>query len=285
MRTIPRLSMLSSALALVAVSARPAVAQPTGSGPEVAPAPTAPATSASGSAVAGGASAPAHSPAAAQSPAAAPAPNAVPSTAAPSAGAAPEASLRRDRAPDAEPRIGQKLAATGFPEPPPPPPPTNAAPKRVYEDAERLRGGVGVSIGSYVFDTSIPVLGLEGRIGAQLSDLFGIYAAPGFLSGVDPNSGAAVGRLQVGILPEFTVEDVFFVGFGPELFTVDGGSAVEARYAELFHVGGRLRTGVAIGKRIGGQRHAFTIAFDARVDAYAAGAAFAPTLGFGYDAF
>ena len=181
---------------------------------------------------------------------------------------------------------GRRLAISGFPEAPPPPPPTDAAPKAVYEDRTRLRGGAGLMFGSYwVRDAAIPVFGLEGRIGAQFNEAFGLYAAPGFFSGADPESGAGLARMQLGVVPELVIADVVFLGLGPELQGITGGEGLDDSIRGAIGVAGRFRGGVAFGRRVLEQRHALTLAFDLRVDAFAGALGFSPALALGYDAY
>jgi len=181
---------------------------------------------------------------------------------------------------------GRRLAISGFPEAPPPPPPTDAAPKAVHEDRTRVRGGAGLMLGSYwIRDAGIPVFGLEGRLGAQFSDAFGLYAAPGFLSGADPVSGAGFARMQLGVVPELVVSDFVFLGLGPELQGVTGGEGLDDSIRGAVGLGGRFRGGVAFGRRLREQRHALTLAFDLRVDAFSGALGFSPALALGYDAY
>jgi hypothetical protein len=181
---------------------------------------------------------------------------------------------------------GRRLAISGFPEAPPPPPPTDAEPKAVYEDRTRLRGGAGLMLGSYsIREAALPVFGLEGRIGAQFSDAFGLYAAPGFFSGADPVSGAGFARMHLGVVPELVLVDSVFLALGPELQGVTGGEGLDASVRGALGVGGRFRGGVAFGRRLRDQRHAFTVAFDLRIDAFSGALGFSPALALGYDAY
>lgn len=173
--------------------------------------------------------------------------------------------------------------------------------KKKGRDRVRFRGGVSLYGGAYIYGgAAIPYGGVEGRLGVQIKDWVAVYAEPAFLLGavVGRTSGGAVARVSLGVIPEFTVADLWFIGAGPEAYAVIGGAADTANGGDgVIFAGGSIvgvtaRTGFAFGSKRPGRRKCFTIAFDARLDFFrgnslttnGGGVGFAPGLSLGYDA-
>ena len=170
-----------------------------------------------------------------------------------------------------------------FPKPPPGPS-GKGRPTRVPEDRARFRGGVSAQIGGYIIeDTGLGLFGIQGRLGAQIIDEFGIYATPGFQLGA--STEGALARVSIGVIPELTLGDLWFIGAGPEVFAAAGIDDELDVFGGAYLIAARLRTGFAFGSKRPGRRHAFTLAFDGHVDFYDGKVGVAPTVALGYDAF
>ncbi len=175
------------------------------------------------------------------------------------------------------------IVRSRFPKPPPGPT-GKGRPTRVHEDRARFRGGVSAQIGGYVIeDTGLGLFGIQGRLGAQIIDEFGIYATPGFQMGA--STDGAVARVSVGVVPELCLGDLWFIGAGPEVFAAAGIGDDGDFFGGAYFIAARLRTGFAFGSKRPGRRHAFTLAFDGHVDFYDDKVGIAPTVALGYDAF
>ncbi len=178
--------------------------------------------------------------------------------------------------------------------------------KKDEGDRARFRGGVSAFGGAYVFGGyGIPFGGVEGRLGVQIKDWVAVYAEPAVLLGfqIGQKSAGAIARVSLGVIPEFTVADLWFIGAGPEAYAVIGGSA-DSNGGVVFGggsvIGVDFRTGFAFGSKRPGRRKCFTIAFDGRLDFFhdraltaqtngtttqlGGGVGFAPALSLGYDA-
>ncbi len=167
---------------------------------------------------------------------------------------------------------------------PPPGPSGKGRPTRVEEDRARFRGGVSAQIGGYfIEDTGLGLFGIQGRLGAQIIDEFGIYATPGFQMGA--STEGALARVSIGVIPELTLGDLWFIGAGPEVFAAAGIDDDVDVFGGAYLIAARLRTGFAFGSKRPGRRHAFTLAFDGHVDFYDGKVGVAPTVALGYDAF
>lgn len=156
-------------------------------------------------------------------------------------------------------------------------------PRPTGRDHARFRGGVSLYGGGYLIrGTGIGYGGLEGRLGVQIRDWVGIYAEPAFLVGAD--SSGVIGRVSLGVIPEFSVADIWFIGAGPELYAV-AGATKNSYFVASSIVGVNARTGFAIGSKRPGRRHSFTIAADLRLDFFDGHPGVAPALSLGYDAW
>lgn len=152
------------------------------------------------------------------------------------------------------------------------------------EDRARFRGGVSAEIGAYRIDgETLGLFGLQGRLGVQIRDWIGLYAAPSFQFGF--GEWDVMGRVGLGLVPELTVGDLFFIGAGPELFAAAGVTDEHGVFGTAANIGVLGRAGFAFGSKRPGRRHAFTLAGDVRIDFYRNDLGVAPTLSLGYDAF
>ncbi len=182
---------------------------------------------------------------------------------------------------DAEEEPAGPEVRSRFPAPPPRPA-GKGIPTRVAEDRARFRGGVSGQVGAYFLrDEVLGLVGVQGRLGAQIMDEFGIYATPGVQLGASRDGG--LGRVSLGVIPELTLGDLWFLGAGPEVFAIGG--LGDDSFKRPYYVAARLRTGFAFGRKRPGRRHAFTLAFDGQVDFYERKVGVAPTIALGYDAF
>jgi hypothetical protein len=175
--------------------------------------------------------------------------------------------------------------SSGFPAAPPPPPPTDARPRRVHASRSRFRGGVSGLLGSYWLDgRGSGAIGVMGRLGAQVTDVFGVYATPTVLT--MPGYGdRGLTRASLGVVFDATIDHRFYIGGGPEIFGTfrSGGLGPVVEDQRLFAL--RMRTGLAFGSVRPGRRHAFTLGFDGSLDFYDGTLGVAPALSLGYDAF
>lgn len=166
------------------------------------------------------------------------------------------------------------------------------------EDEARVRYGVALE-GGGLFAPGVVDLGffgIQGQLGAQLNDLFGMYAAPH----ADIVSGWGGTGLQLGgaFMFDFTLLHVFTVGVGPDIagFAAIGGGGISGGLL----YGARLHLAVNPYVEIsddGARRQALTIGLDLRLGtgggagtlstrhAAAGEIMAAPTLTIGYQAF
>ena len=175
--------------------------------------------------------------------------------------------------------------SSGFPAPPPPPPPTDARPRKVHPSRARFRGGASALVGSYWYGgRGAGAIGAQGRLGAQVTDVFGVYATPTVLT--MPGYGATpLNRVSVGAVFDATIDHRFYIGGGPEIFGTFRSTGSGRELDEQLPIALRMRTGLAFGSVRPGRRHAFTLGFDGTIDFYDSGIGVAPTLSLGYDAF
>jgi hypothetical protein len=110
------------------------------------------------------------------------------------------------------------------------------------EDGARFRGGVrgqgGVLIAPDPGET-LPAVGVQGHLGAQVNDLVGVYAAPS----MDIIFGDVGGvNLASAVLVDFTFDDTWQVGVGPDVgvFAAIGGDSSSVSGAGGALYGGRL---------------------------------------------
>lgn len=122
------------------------------------------------------------------------------------------------------------------PPPPPPPPAATAAPvaEAPMEDpGGRVRGGISGNIGWHI--PSMFTIGVEGRVGYVISNMFNAYLIGGYTAGFGFGvsasatggsvSASAVGYGYLGAIAEFVFGNLFYVGAGPAVAIGGFGSA------------------------------------------------------------
>jgi hypothetical protein len=147
--------------------------------------------------------------------------------------------------------------------------------KKKATDEVRFRGGVALEGGVFAIPEikqSYGTLGVHGDIGVQFNDLVGLYWVPG----VNAVLGQLYGVLVASaILVDFTFEDTFTLGLGPDLNLIAAGTIGETEDRAGAFVsalaglqgGGRLRLAVHPGTAFGEdkiRRKAFTLGADVR---------------------
>lgn len=150
-------------------------------------------------------------------------------------------------------------------------------PRRRKKDADevRFRGGVALEGGVFAIpeiQQSYGTVGVHGDIGVQFNDRVGLYWAPG----IDAVLGQLYGVLFASaILVDFTFDDTFTLGLGPDLNLIAAGPLGELDDRSGAFVsglaglqgGGRLRLAVYPGTAFGEdkiRRKAFTLGVDVR---------------------
>lgn len=218
--------------------------------------------------------------------------------------------------------VGTASAQQPEPEQPPPPPQFQPAPQpqpvmqpqpqpqpERKKDGVRFRGGIALEGGGMLVPgiINLGLAGVQGQLGAQINNSFGVYAVPSFQIVF-----GGLGGLQVGaaVLVDYTfLDDILTVGVGPDVasFVAFGGTAssgdLSVTAAAGSFYGARLHFAVNPVVDIGAngiRRKSLTIGVDMRL--YSGGAAFAtsgtngvaaavtdfvaePTLSIGYQAF
>jgi hypothetical protein len=152
------------------------------------------------------------------------------------------------------------------------------------EDEARFRGGISGNLGVFIPGPMFQ-LGPQGRLGAQIDDMWAVYvdlgAHGGFgwgatatAEGADVSISAG-GAVSASLMGEITVEDIFFVALGPTLLygafatfdsfvgTDAAGTSVSAFAGPL--PGIKIRTGGGFGKNRPARRKQFTLALEANV--------------------
>lgn len=158
----------------------------------------------------------------------------------------------------------------------------------------RFRWGISALGGPFVGGYSGGVGGINTRFGAQISRQLGVYGQPVLLAGagaVVANGVAAsatgLALWGVGVLPEMTFGDFFYLGLGPEVLigglasaTAGGGGSADA--GAFFSLAGRA--GFALGSYKPERRSAFTIGLDFHM-IFASDVVVTPLIALGYDAY
>lgn len=136
----------------------------------------------------------------------------------------------------------------------------SAAAETPEPSSARFRAGVGI-LGGVTFGGPGGAAGLQGRFGAQFSDLLGLYLEPEVLGG--GGAGGVLGLVAITPVFEVTIADRFFVGAGPCLqfgaYAADTGN-VEAGFIP----GAKLKLGLGFGSATPVRRQQFTVAVEAR---------------------
>ncbi len=166
------------------------------------------------------------------------------------------------------------------------------------KERARFRWGLSFFGGPYFFNGSMGgVGGASVRAGAQITNLFGVYAQPVALLGGGASvsstntSASALVLGGIGVLGDITLGNVFFVGGGPEfLGGVAGsssagtsGTAVNASEGVFFGLTARL--GFALGHVEPHRRRCFTIGGDFHLVITPGGPVIVPLVAMGYDFF
>ena len=142
--------------------------------------------------------------------------------------------------------FAQGEATSPPPQPPPAAPPPAAAPADAplamdQDPGGRVRWGVSGNLGWHLPQSAF-TFGAEGRIGYQISNMFGAYAIVGGTVGLGfggsvSGSGASISATALsyyyfGAIAELMLADIFYVGGGPVLAngglvgaTVSGGTS------------------------------------------------------------
>lgn len=156
-------------------------------------------------------------------------------------------------APMAQPPPGMVLVQVA------PPPPADGA---------RFRGGFALEGGALIVPgvISVGVVGVQGQLGGQINNNWGVYAVPSF----DIVFGAVGGvNLGFAVMVDYTLDDSLTFGVGPDLDLFGaiggGGGTVAAAGGALY--GARLHFGwnPAISHESNRRRRAFTIGADMRL--------------------
>ena len=197
---------------------------------------------------------------------------------------------------------GSMAAPPGVMAPPPGMVLVQAAPPPPVDHA-RFRGGFALEGGALIVpgSFSVGVAGVQGQLGAQINNNWGVYAVPSF----DIVFGSVGGvNLGFAVMVDYTLDDSLTFGVGPDtdafLAIGGGGGSVSAVGGALY--GARLHFGwnPALSHEGGVRRKALTIGVDVRLLGGAAAFAtvtsssssggggtfvLAPMLTIGYNAF
>ena len=186
--------------------------------------------------------------------------------------------------------------------PPPPPPPGYGPPPRVMIERPpfpRFRWGWSLEGGPYFFNGGTGGIGgATVRMGAQINELFGVYAqAAGFGGGggnISSASGASVeviAAASLGVLAELDLGNVFYIAAGPEIMAGEagadsagpGGASVSESVGAFFSLTGRL--GVVLGRVTPMRRKGFQLGLDFHTIITPGGVVITPMLALGLEAF
>lgn len=136
-------------------------------------------------------------------------------------------------------------------------------------DEARFRGAIA-GVGGLLVDPAeasvLGMLGLQGELGVQIDDLTGIVFIPGFGYVLGDLDGAYA---TAGILVDFTFDDFFTFGLGPQVLGFAAGdvSGAAASVAAGAFYGGLVRFAIhpVLGYGQEGRRKALTIGLDVRL--------------------
>lgn len=173
------------------------------------------------------------------------------------------------------------------------------------KDGARFRGGVALEGGALLVPgvINLGLAGVQGQLGAQINNNFGVYAVPSFAVVFGSLGGIHLGA---AVMVDYTfLDNLLTVGIGPDFasFAAIGGSSSGVSAAGGGLYGARLHFAINPAVSIGDngiRRKALTIGVDLRL--YTGGAGFAssgtngasaavsefvaaPTLSLGYNAF
>lgn len=132
-------------------------------------------------------------------------------------------------------------------------------------ETARLRYGIAAEGGGlFVPDVaSLAVFGVQGQVGVQFDDRVGLYAAPSFAFVRGEARGIHLGG---ALMVDFTLNDVFTLGIGPDVAAFAAMSQGGLAGGALYGLRMRMATQPVIYIAADGvRRDAFTIGFDVRL--------------------
>lgn len=149
------------------------------------------------------------------------------------------------------------------------------------KDGARFRGAIALSGGGlFVSGFSAGLGGVDGRLGVQVNNLFGLYAQPHFTFGAGKVAGQTgfTGTAGGSLLADFTLADSFFFAAG------GGGTVVGSVAGGMIH--GRLGGYPLMSKGENGvRRKGLMLGSDVRVDLVGGYTVLQVTGSIGYEAF
>jgi hypothetical protein len=136
-------------------------------------------------------------------------------------------------------------------------------------DGVRFRGGVALEGGALIVpgSFSVGVAGVQGQLGAQINNEFGVYAVPS----LDIVFGSVGGvNLGFAVMVDYTLDDSLTFGVGPDLdaFAAFGGGSGTASAAGGALYGARLHFGwnpIISHNEVKARRKALTVGVDVRL--------------------
>jgi len=166
------------------------------------------------------------------------------------------------------------------------------------EPGARFRWGISAIGGPVLYSgASSGAGGIDVRLGAQVTPMFGVYAQPVFIVGGGASAsgtGASASALALvggGVLADVTLGNIFYVAAGPDILAGgSGSSSVSTSSASSSGSGGTFigiaaRAGLALGSMKPERRKAFTVGLDFRAVFTPDKPTILPLLALGYDAF
>ena len=166
------------------------------------------------------------------------------------------------------------------------------------EPGMRFRWGLSAMGGPILYSgASSGGGGLEVRVGAQINNLFGVYAQPVFMVGGGASAGttgASVSALALygaGALADVTRADLGYIAAGPEILAGGAGSSsagtgtasASASSGAFFSIA--ARAGLVLGPKKPERRKGFQLGVDFRTVFTPGAATLMPFLALGYESF
>ena len=123
---------------------------------------------------------------------------------------------------------------------PPPPPPGYVAVPPPPRDGARFRGGVALEGGAFIAPGAVTLgaAGINGQLGVQINNNWGVYALPRFDIVFGSAGGVAIGG---GVVGDYTFDNIpISVGLGPEFGVIAaiGGSVSSTGSSTAAAIGG-----------------------------------------------
>lgn len=168
---------------------------------------------------------------------------------------------------------------------------------KTEEESARFRWGISGYGGPLSGGLSGGAGGIDTRFGAQITNMFGVYAQPMLLLGAGANASATgasasgIALYGVGVLGDVTLADLIYLAAGPELlFGAMGAASASTTGASASGSTGpylslAARAGLALGSVKPNRRKAFTIGLDLRTVLNPGDPVITPCLALGYDSF